>query len=150
MRNLPLALAVLAACGYAPVRRSTGGVAVPPVRNATAQAEVAGWLQTELRSELSTRNKLDDRGAAFEVELVNVRSYPSAMGAEGAAAWRVEAEARGRAPSFEDSAIGAADYLAGVDVPGTEANRRAALRRLMRDLARELVERYDVAQRMAQ
>ena len=42
---------------------------------------------------------------------------------------------------------GAEDYLAGVDVLGTEANRRAALRRLMRALAAEAVERYEVGQR---
>ena len=122
---------------------------MPPVRNDTAQAEVAGWLQSELRAELMTRNELDEAGAPLEVELIGIRSYPSAMGTEGAAAWRVEAEARARAPAFEDSAIGAEDYLAAVDVPGTEANRRAALRRLMRVLARELIERHDVARRMA-
>jgi len=32
---------------------------------------------------------------------------------------------------------------------GTEANRRAALRRLAHTLAREAIERYDVADRLA-
>jgi hypothetical protein len=149
LRVSALGFALLASCGYAPVRRANHGVAVPPVRNETAQAEVAGWLQSELRTELMTRNELDDGGAPLEVALVGIRSYPSAMGTEGAAAWRVDAEAHARAPDFEDSAVGGEDYLAAVDVPGTEANRRAALRRLMRVLARELIERYDVARRMA-
>jgi hypothetical protein len=34
-------------------------------------------------------------------------------------------------------------------VLGTEANRRAALRRLLRFAAREAVERYDVSERLS-
>jgi hypothetical protein len=50
--------------------------------------------------------------------------------------------------TYEDAATGAEDYLVGVDVLGTEANRRAALRRLATTLAREAVERMEIAARL--
>jgi hypothetical protein len=65
----------------------------------------------------------------------------------GAASFRLDAELRLEAADYADTLAGGEDYLAGVDVLGTEANRRAALRRLMRTLAAEAVERYEVAQR---
>jgi hypothetical protein len=104
-----------------------------------------------LRAELAGRRRLaadDDGAVALQVELVAIRSYPSAMGTAGAAAWRVDVDARARAPGFEDMVTSGDDYLAGVDVPGTEANRRAALRRVARALARELIERYEVSERL--
>ena len=50
---------------------------------------------------------------------------------------------------YTDTLGGSEDYLSGVDVLGTEANRRAALRRLARTVAREAVERYDVSEKFA-
>ena len=91
-----------------------------------------------------------DSSAAPELraELHALRSVPSGVSAEGgAASFRVDAELRLEAPGYADTVAGSEDYLAGVDVLGTEANRRAALRRLMRALAAEAVERYEVGQR---
>ena len=51
---------------------------------------------------------------------------------------------------YEDRLIESEDYLAGVDVLGTEANRRAALRRLATAAAKEALERYEVAERLSQ
>jgi hypothetical protein len=148
------ALSVLcaAACGYAPVRgRPAGGLRVAAVRNATAQAEAGGVFAAELRRELARRGMLEpDSSAAPELraEVRALRSFPSGVSAEGgAASFRVDAELRLEAPEYADTVVGSEDYLAGVDVLGTEANRRAALRRLMRTLAAAAVERYEVGQR---
>lgn len=152
-----LATAILAfelvACGYAPVRRgSGGGLRVTAVRNDTAQAEASGIFAIELRSELGDRGLLqrDDSGAAeMQAELVSLSSFPTAAGSEGAAAFRIEARLRVRAPGFSDEIVGSEDYLAGIDVLGTEANRRAALRRVARTIAREAIERMDVQRSFA-
>ena len=48
---------------------------------------------------------------------------------------------------YEDQVGAGEDYLAGIDVLGTEANRRAALRRLARSVSRELLERMSVSAR---
>ena len=143
-----LVLLAVVACGYAPVRGPSAkrwSVAAP--RNDTAQAEVGGWLAQELRSELSTRGELDSSGPEILPEILSLRSFTSAAGAEGAAAFRVEAQVALRGAA-NDAVTGSEDYLAGVDVEGTEANRRAAIRRLFRSVSRELVERLEVAERL--
>jgi hypothetical protein len=61
----------------------------------------------------------------------------------------LDAELRVRAPAYEDAVVGGEDYLTGVDVLGTEANRRAALRRLARALAAEAIDRYEVNERLS-
>ncbi|MGE5047029.1 MAG: LPS assembly lipoprotein LptE [Deltaproteobacteria bacterium] len=142
----------LAACGYAPVRgRPAAGLRVAAVRNDTAEAEVGGVFAAELRRELAGRGMLEpDSSAAPELraEVRALRSVPSGVSAEGgAASFRLDAELRLQTPEYTDTLAGGEDYLAGVDVLGTEANRRAALRRLMRTLAVEAIERYQVAQR---
>jgi len=152
-----LAIAVAVAglgCGYAPVRgRSVEGLRVAPVKNATAQAEAGGIFASELRRELAGRGRLEPDGSQakeLQAELVSLRSFPSGVGAEGgAASYRIDAELRIRAGDYADAVAGGEDYLTGVDVLGTEANRRAALRRLARALATEAIERYDVAERLA-
>ena len=124
-----------------------------PVKNATAQAEAGGIFASELRRELAGRGRLEpDESQAKELhaELVTLRSLPSGVGAEGgAASYRIDAELRVRAGDYADAVTGGEDYLTGVDVLGTEANRRAALRRLARALAAEAIERYEVAERLA-
>jgi hypothetical protein len=55
-----------------------------------------------------------------------------------------------RIGDYQDLVADGENYLVGVDVLGTEANRRAALRRLARTLSREAIERYDVSERMGQ
>jgi hypothetical protein len=151
------ALAAAAAwlgCGYAPVR---GGpvqeVRVGAVKNGTAQAEAGGIFAAELRRELSARGRLAaETSSAPELaaELVALRTAPSGVGAEGgAASYRLDAELRIRAGNYQDAVVGGEDYLTGVDVLGTEANRRAALRRLARALAAEAIERYEVSERFA-
>jgi len=141
-----------AACGYAPVRgKGGGGLRVAAVKNDTAEAEAAGIFAAELRRELAGRGMLEpDSSSAPELraELRALLSAPSGVGAEGgAASFRLDAVFRLEAPEYADTVTGSEDYLAGVDVLGTEANRRAALRRLMRTLAVEAIERYEVGQR---
>ncbi|HZX93520.1 MAG TPA: LPS assembly lipoprotein LptE [Myxococcales bacterium] len=147
------ALLLLAACGYAPVRgKPASGLRVAAVKNDTAQAEAGGIFSTELRRELAGRNRLEpDSSAAPELsaELTVLTSAPSGLGAEGgAASFRISARLYVQAGGFYDTLGGSEDYLVGVDILGTEANRRAALRRLARALAVEAIERYDVSERM--
>ena len=148
----PIAVVALAACGYAPVRRAdTHALRVAAVKNDTAQAEAGGLFAAELRSELSGRGWLrSDSSSAPELQarIVGLLSLPTTAGTEGAAAYRLNADLRVKIDGYEDVLQGGEDYLAGIDVLGTEANRRAALRRLFHSLAREAVERYDVAQRL--
>ena len=150
--TLPLILA--AACGYAAVRgKPATGLRVAPVKNGTAQAEAGGIFATELRRELAGRGRLEpDSSPAPELsaELLALRSYPSGVSAEGgAASYRIDADLRVRAPGYEDTITASEDYLTGVDVLGTEANRRAALRRLARTLSAEAIERYEVTERLS-
>jgi hypothetical protein len=148
------AVAALLACGYAPVRgRPAQELRVGAVKNATAQAEAGGIFAHELRRELSARGRLAPEASAapeLDAELVALRTAPSGVGAEGgAASYWLDAELRIRAGDYQDLVVGGEDYLTGVDVLGTEANRRAALRRLARALAAEAVERYEVNERFA-
>jgi hypothetical protein len=148
-----VALCAAAACGYAPVRGKGGsGLRVAAVRNDTAEAEAGGVFAAELRRELAGRGMLEpDSSSVPELRawLQALRSAPSGVGAEGgAASFRLDAVVRLEAPAYADTMVGSEDYLAGVDVLGTEANRRAALRRLMRTLAAEAIERYEVGQRL--
>jgi hypothetical protein len=147
-----LLLTAALGCGYAPVRgKPAPGLRVATVKNDTAQAEAGGIFAAELRRELAGRGRLEPEGSSapeLVAELVALRSLPSGVGAEGgAASYRLDAELRLRAPAYEDAVAGGEDYLTGVDVLGTEANRRAALRRLARTLAAEAIERYEVNER---
>ena len=149
----------LLGCGYAfthggtlPAGAKTLNVA--PVKNRTALAEAGGLFEGALRDELQARGQLAKGDApAAELELLTLRSLPSALGAAGAIAFRLDADVRLRvaavsgAPIYEDAAQLGEDYLAGEDVLETEANRRAALRRLSRALSRELLERLAAAGR---
>ena len=142
------AVCSLLGCGYAPVRGHPRGLRVAEVKNDTAQAEAGGIFAGELRGELAGRGELDESGPVLNVELLGLRILPTTAGSEGAAAYQVIADLRVSAGDWRDTVTGGEDYLAGVDVLGTEANRRAALRRLARTLAREAIERYDVASRL--
>lgn len=150
-------LAITAAflgCGYAPVRgRPAQELRVSAVKNATAQAEAGGIFAAELRRELSARGRLAPEASSapeLDATLFALRTAPSGVGAEGGAvSYRLDAELRLRAGEYQDVVVGGEDYLTGVDVLGTEANRRAALRRLARALAAEAIERYEVNERFA-
>jgi len=85
----------------------------------------------------------------LKAQIVSLISVPTSAGAEGAAAYRLNADLRLKIGDYEDTVPVGEDYLAGIDVLGTEANRRAALRRLFHSAAREAVERYDVSERLA-
>jgi hypothetical protein len=139
------------ACGYAPVRNGKlHAVRVAPVKNDTAQAEVGGLFAAELRQELSSRGWLQGEASdapELHAQIVALISLPTSVGSEGAGAYRLIADLRVKIGDYEDALNLGEDYLAGIDVLGTEANRRAALRRLLRSAAREAIERYDVAQR---
>ncbi|TMB09150.1 MAG: hypothetical protein E6J66_15305 [Deltaproteobacteria bacterium] len=154
MSSRSLLLLAMLGCGYAPVRgRAQPGLRVGAVRNATAQAEAGGIFAAELRRELAGRGRLapDGSGAPeLAAELLMLRSLPSGAGAEGGAtSYRLDAQLRVHAGDYADTVSGGEDFLTGVDVLGTEANRRAALRRLARGLAVEAIERYEVSERFA-
>lgn len=154
---------LLSSCGY---QLAQGGalpsgarqVRVAAVDNRTAQAEAGGVFAAALRDELAARGRLAPEGAAqvprLEPALLAVRSAPSAFGAASAAAYRIEADLRIRltdpsgAAIYEDAQGGSEDYLAGIDVLGTEANLRAALRRLAAALARDAVDKMEMAERL--
>jgi len=125
-------------------------VRVAAVRNDTAQADAGGIFADAFRSELSGRNQLEPDGAASPellLEVVALRSTPSGSAGEGAASFHLDADLKIRVGDYDDHIHVGEDYLAGIDVLGTEANRRAALRRLARTAAREAIERRDVAER---
>ncbi|GAC1337344.1 MAG: hypothetical protein NVSMB23_03680 [Myxococcales bacterium] len=156
-----LAALGIAGCGYQLTRtgalpQGARAVRVAAVENRTAQAEAGGLFGRALRDELTARGELAAEGSGaplLEAELAALRNAPSAFGAATAPAFRVEADLRFRlreqgGVTYEDAATGAEDYLVGIDVLGTEANRRAALRRLAAALAREAVERMEVAARL--
>lgn len=148
-----------AACGYRVARPGDlpGGrdIRVAPFQNYTAQVEAGGLFAAALREELAARGRLAAEGSSgpeLTGELISVTSAPSALGAQGASAFSVSATVRlrlrdGSSVMYEDQVALGEDYLAGVDVLGTEANRRAALRRLARSLSRYFVERMNVAAR---
>jgi hypothetical protein len=152
-RALPLVLA--AACGYTMARGGAAPLRVSSFRNATAQVEAGGLFASALREEVSARGRLSEsEGPALQGELLAIRSGPSAINAGGALAFRVDCDVVLRVlepagnVSYEDRGTFGDDYLVGVDVLGTEANRRAALRRVAKAASRELMERYEVARRM--
>jgi len=134
------------------VRKTPGHpLRVAAVKNATAQAEAGGLFAAELRSELAGRQRLAaDSSSAPEMtaELISLRSVPTSSGTEGVAAYRLDAQLLVHIGYYQDLVADGENYLVGVDVLGTEANRRAALRRLARTLSREAIERYDVSERM--
>ena len=113
---------------------------------------MAGLFASALREEVEARGRLSEsEGPSLSGELLAVRSGPSAINAAGALAFRLDAdvilrvvEGAGNVP-YEDRATFGEDYLVGVDVLGTEANRRAALRRLAKAASRELMTRYEIA-----
>jgi len=150
-----LVLIVAAGCGYTMARGSASSLRVSPFRNSTAQVEAGGLFASALREEVEARGRLSEtEGPTMQGELLAIRSGPSAINAAGAAAFSVVADVLLRvvepagAVSYEDRGSFSEDYLVGVDVLGTEANRRAALRRLAKAASRELMERYEVARRM--
>jgi hypothetical protein len=151
LRAAALCLCLSSACGYAPVRsRPASGVRVAAVRNDTAQAEAGGIFAGAIRSELAGRGRLEpDASSSPELvlELIALRSYPSGTAGEGAASFRLDAELKLNVGSYEDRIRSSEDYFAGIDVLGTEANRRAALRRLARTAAHEAIERYEISAR---
>jgi Lipopolysaccharide-assembly len=153
-----LALASHAGCGYTLVRQGQlpggGAIAVESFRNNTAQAEAGGLFTAAAREQLGIRGRLaaegDPDAPLLSGELVALRSSTSALGAAGAAVFRLAAELRvrvhrGPTTLYEETAGGSEDYLQAVDVLGTEANRRAALRRLADSVLRDVLERMEAA-----
>ena len=155
--GLALALAIVG-CGYQLVRQGElpggGPLRVAAFKNLTAQAEAAGFFSAAARVQLAARRRLaeegDEQAAVLEGDLVALRSSTSVLGAAGAGAFRLDAELRlrvrkGDAVSYFDNSSGSEDYLQGVDVAGTEVNRRAALRRLAEAVVRTALERMEAA-----
>jgi hypothetical protein len=122
-----------------------------PVKNDTAQAEAGGVFADAFRSELAGRGRLDPDGASSPemlLELIALRSSPTTSAGEGAASYHLDALLKVDVGAYQDRLGMGEDYLAAMDVIGTEANRRAALRRLARSAAREAVEHYEVWERL--
>ena len=152
-----LLCASLWACGYTVVRADAvpGGQAlrVAPFVNKTALAEAGGWCAQAARQALLTKGRLaseSSTGPVLRGELKTLRSAASALGAGGVAALRVEVELglrieQDQALLYADVATGGEDYPAGVDVTESEANRRAAIRRLVERVLGEAIERMQVA-----
>jgi len=159
MKAALLASLLLAGCGYslASGARLPGGgraLRVAPFANQTALAEAGGLFAGAARDTLAAHGRLasegDERAAELTGELRAIHDSPSALGATGASAFHLDAEVllRIRGPqgtAYEDTARAGEDYLQGVDVLGTEANRRAALRRLADKLMREALERMELS-----
>jgi outer membrane lipopolysaccharide assembly protein LptE/RlpB len=159
LRALPAVALATAACGYHVAKPGevpgNQAIRVANFENYTAQVEAGGLFAAALRDELAARGKLGPEGSGgpeLTGELLSLASTPSALGAQGASVYSVSAAVRvrlrdGSGVVYEDQVGAGEDYLAGVDVLGTEANRRAALRRLARTISRELLERMSVAAR---
>ena len=153
--NRAAALLLLVGCGYTLARGGASPLRVSSFRNSTAQVEAGGLFASALRQEVESRGRLSEtEGPELQGELLAVRSGPSAVNATGALAFRLDVDVVLRvvepsgAASYEDRGTFSDDYLAGVDVLGTEANRRAALRRLAKAASHELLQRYELARRM--
>jgi Lipopolysaccharide-assembly len=156
---LPFICMALVGCGYRVARPGDvpGGkdIRVARFENYTAQVEAGGVFARALREELAARGRLAPEGSTgpeLTGELISLTSVQSALAAQGASAFSLSASVRVRLRDatgvlYEDQAGMGEDYLPGVDVLGTEANRRAALRRLARNISRELLERMSVAAR---
>lgn len=158
-RCLPFVTLLAVGCGYRVARPGDvpkgQDIRVAAFENYTAQVEAGGVFAGALREELSARGRLAPESASgpeLTGELLSLASVPSALGAQGASAFSLSATVRVRLRDasgivYEDQAREGEDYLAGVDVLGTEANRRAALRRLARQISRDLLERMSIAAR---
>ena len=150
------ALALAAAgCGYSfshggKLPKGAAGLRVAPGDNRTAQAEVGGLFEGALREELLARGQLSESAEAprLDLEVATLKTSTGALNLTGAFTFSVNADLRARVRDGSGAEL-IADQLAGVDVLGTEANRRAALRRLARNAARELVARLAAAGRFA-
>jgi len=164
MRRALAALALAAAsCGYGfsnggRLPKGAAALRVAPVDNRTAQPEVGGLFEGALREELLARGQLTEAGDAprIDLEVFALKAAPSSLNFSGAFTFRLDADVRAHlrdqagAELLADQLVVGEDYLAGVDVIGTEANRRAALRRLARSAARELLTRMAAAGRFSQ
>jgi len=142
---------LLAGCGYAfttGVSRLPAGaerVAVRPLANRTADAEVGGWVASALRAELARRGADGPASApaALEGEVEEIASARAASGV-----WRLTLVVRAALRSG-DRVLGehrsrrTEDYAAGVDPLESEGRRRIALRRACEASAREIIERLE-------
>ncbi len=156
-----LLLGALDSCGYslargAPLPGGGKSLAVAPFTNQTAFADVGGLFAGAMRDALAAHGRLavegDSSAASLQGDLRALHDYPSALGATGASAFHLAADVRLRIVGadgllYEDNASAGEDYLQGIDVLGTEANRRTALRRLADKLVREALERMELAGR---
>jgi hypothetical protein len=154
------ALSLSLGCGYTLARghRLPGGgrsLRVAPFVNQTAQAEAGGLFAAAAREALAAHGRLaaegDPNAAELTGELRFLHDSTSALGAFGASAFHLDADVmlrvqNGQGVLYEDDSRAGEDYLQGIDVLGTEANRRAALRRLADKLMHEALERMEMSQ----
>jgi hypothetical protein len=150
----------ISGCGYTLARGHLlpgGGrsLRVAAFVNQTAQAEAGGLFAAAARDALATHGRLayegDPNAAELTGELRFLHDATSALGASGASAFHLDADVMlrvqdGQGVLYEDDARAGDDYLQGIDVLGTEANRRAALRRLADKLMHEALERMEMSQ----
>lgn len=155
-----VALAALCGCGYA--FTATGGalpggassLAVPVFENRTSEAQAGALFADALRDALARRTRLttsSDASARVEGVVSSIGGGPSALAAgSSVGAFRVEAVVElsvveGARVLYTDRVAGGEDYLPGVDLLGSEANRRAALTRLARSLMAEALSRMQAS-----
>jgi hypothetical protein len=159
---LAVGLVAAVGCGYSfsqggRLPRDAKALAVLPVNNKTAEAEAGGAFGGALRDELVARGQLAESAdvPVVQLDLMALKSAPSALSGAGAFAFRLDCDVRVHVrssagePLFEDQVVLGEDYLGGEDVVETEADRRSALRRLSRAVAREVLDRLAAAGRFS-
>jgi hypothetical protein len=148
---LPL---VSGACGYALVsgagRFPAGAerVLVRPFDNMTGEAEIGVWVAAGLREELGRRGLAggDSAPARIEGEVTSSSSGVSTpTGATYQETLAVKARLLVGSKVVSEQAVSRSEqYLGGADPLETEGRRRVALRKLSLEIARDLVESFQV------
>jgi hypothetical protein len=145
------ALALALGCGYrfraaGAELPGSGPVFVAPFANASVDADAGAWVGTALREELARRGREGGPGSgeSIEGEVLGTAFGPSTLG--GTYLLTLEVKARflaGGAVLAEATVRRSEEYLGAVDALESEGRRRLALRRLSREVALELLERWE-------
>jgi lipopolysaccharide assembly LptE-like protein len=155
-----LAAALLGACGYHfvaghPLPGGAHAIDVPLFRNASSETGAEALFAGTLRDELALQGLLaqSSADATIEGEITDIHSGPGVVftldgGLPLPGTFRVEAAARvrlmrGGQVLAQADVRGVEDYARGVggDILGSEAGRRAAIRRLATSMMRDALHR---------
>ena len=166
-RGAAVALLACGACGYrfsaagGPLPKGVQSVDVPVLRNRTTEAGFEAWLAEDLRSELERDGHGGGRGSDARLDGVietvggmplALKAAPPLVGATGmipynpglyqiSATVTMQLWRGGELLAQLDHVTQTDSYLPADDLATNEANRRLALRRLSRALAKEIVDR---------